>query len=763
MKAHTEESVATAPGAAVVPRVATPRPVRRKKVRSEPTTRSALDAPDLYLNRELTWLAFNRRVLHEAADVRNPLLERVKFLAITASNLDEFFMKRIGGLKQQVVAGVTKRTVDGRAPLAQIEECYAEIRDFERKQRRLYAVLVEQLKREGIALVPHAVLTRKEQQDLRKRYIAGIFPLVTPLAIDPAHPFPFISNLSTNLLVTVRYPKEREARLARVKVPVGLGVPRFLPTGDPHRLVPLEEVMRHNLDLLFPRMVVETTELFRVTRNADTERNEEEADDLVEMIESELRERKFAPIVRLEVSAGMAAAHRGILASEFGLDEVADVFETDCMMGLRDLMSVATLDVPALHDPPHRAIDHVKLQTTRNVFHVIRDAGALLLQHPYESYTTSVERFLREASEDPKVRAIKMTLYRTSPDSKAIHYLQEAAEAGKQVAVVVELKARFDEGANIAFANRLEEAGIHVTYGVVGLKTHCKVILVVRQDFDGLRRYVHVGTGNYHAVTARIYADLGLLTCDPVIGADVTELFNYLTTGYRPRRRYRKLLPAPTLLKSALLGKIEREIAHRRRGHDAAIRFKTNALEDPDIVKALYRASAAGVRVELVVRDSCRFRPGLRGVSEGARVVSAVGRFLEHGRIYWFCNSGKEEYFIGSADCMTRNLEHRVEVLVPVELPALREELHALLEAQLALNRNGWEMQPDGTYRPHRVPRSDAGAQETLIVRAEARLRDATRLRRRAPKGPARERPTDADAAAKSLRGQLRHETGTSP
>jgi polyphosphate kinase len=643
-----------------------------------------------------------------------------------------------------VVAGVATRTVDGRTPLQQIAACYEGIRDFERRQRKLHLQLVDLLKREGIELLPHGGVSRKEQQALREYYVAKIFPLVTPLAIDPAHPFPFISNLSLNLLVTVRYPKEREARLARVKVPVGPGVPRFLPAGNPRRLVPLEEVMRQNLDLLFPRMVVETSELFRVTRNADTERNEEEADDLVEMIESELRERKFAPIVRLEVSARMAPAHRGILASEFGLDEASDVFETDGMLGLRDMMAVAALDEPGLHDPPHRAIDHVKLQTPRSIFHVIRDAGSILLQHPYESYSTSIERFLREASEDPKVRAIKMTLYRTSADSNAIHYLQEAAENGKQVAVVVELKARFDEGANIAFANRLEEAGIHVTYGVVGLKTHCKVILVVREDFNGLRRYAHIGTGNYHAGTARLYSDLGLLTSDPVIGSDLTELFNYLTTGYRPRRRYRKLLPAPTLLKKTLLAKIEREIAHQKKAQDGIIRFKTNALEDPEIVRALYRASSAGVRVELVVRDSCRFRPGIPGVSDNARVVSTVGRFLEHGRIYYFRNGGKEEYYIGSADCMTRNLEHRVEVLAPVEPAALRAELNAILEAQLAKNRNGWEMQPDGTYVQHRVPRSDGGCQEALIVRAEGRHRDATRLKRRQQKGFARPRPVEA-------------------
>jgi len=697
-----------------------------------------LDAPDLYLNRELTWLTFNRRVLQEARDERNPLLERLKFLAIVASNLDEFFMKRIGGLKQQVGAGVQELTPDGRSPQQQITECYAVIREQEAEQRTVLLQLLDLLKAHDIRITFYEELTAEQRKALREYYFKNIFPLVTPQAMDPAHPFPFVSNLSLNLLVTLHYSGEADPLMARVKVPVGAGIPRFLHVGDSNRLVPLEDVMSHNLDLLFPSMEVDSCEFFRVTRNANTERDEETADDLVAMIESELRDRRFAPIVRLEVGQGMDPTRRGMLAAELELNERSDVFEVDGMLALRDMMEVATLDVPALRDPPHRPIDHPRLQEQRSIFHIIRDAGSLLLQHPYESFSTSVERFLREASEDPKVRAIKMTLYRTSADSNILNYLSEAARNGKQVAVVVELKARFDEAANIQFANRLEEFGVHVTYGVVGLKTHCKVVLVVRQDYNGLRRYAHIGTGNYHAGTARIYSDFGLLTCDDVIGQDLTELFNYLTTGYRPKRTYRKLLPSPKVLKKALLAKIDREIAAHSAASPGVIQFKANALEDVDITKALYRASQAGVKVELLVRDTCRLRPGLPGLSDNVRIVSIIGRFLEHGRIYYFRNGGDEEYFIGSADCMKRNLESRVEVVVPVEDPPLRKDLRAVLDGQLGPNCNAWEMQGDGSYVRPASGHGAKSCQQLLIDLAEKRQKEASRLKRRRPQGFAR-------------------------
>ncbi|MGH7933919.1 MAG: polyphosphate kinase 1 [Candidatus Binataceae bacterium] len=665
-----------------------------------PEIDTAPGSPDLYLNRELTWLAFNRRVLAEAEDARNPLLERLKFLAITASNLDEFFMKRIGGLKQQVAAGVQELTADGRTPQRQIVECYEMVRAQERRQRETLLGLIESLKAHGIGLVSYQELSTGEQAAVREYYLTNIFPLVTPLAIDPAHPFPFVSNLSLNLLVTVHGISETDGSLARVKVPVGGGIPRFVRVGRSDRFVPLEDVISNNLDLLFPEIEVAACELFRVTRNANTERDEEEADDLLALIETELRDRRIAPIVRLEVMPAMDPVRRGMLAAELGLDERADVFEVDGMFAMRDLMELAGLDVPALRDPPQHPVDHPRLQEPRNIFHIIRDVGALLLLHPYESFSTSVERFLREAAADPKVRAIKMTLYRTSADAKIIGYLCDAARNGKQVAVVVELKARFDEETNIRFASRLEEFGIHVMYGVIGLKTHCKVIQVVRQDYNGLRRYAHIGTGNYHPGTARLYADFGLLTCDDLIGRDLTELFNYLTTGYRPMRRYRKILPAPPILKNALLERIEREIDLHVKDPASAglIQFKTNGLEDVDIIQALYRASHKGVTIDLIVRDTCGLRPGIPGLSENIRVVSITGRFLEHGRVYYFHNGGAEEYLIGSADCMKRNLESRVEVVVPIEDPRLRAELRIVLDCQLKPNRCQWELQSDGSY-----------------------------------------------------------------
>ena len=699
-----------------------------------------LSAPEFYLNRELTWLAFNRRVLHEAEDERTPLLERIKFLAIVGSNLDEFVMKRLGGLKQQVVANVREQTIDGRTPEQQISECYEAIRDINQRERELLLELAARLADQGIRIARWEDLEEDDRVWLRDYYSRNIFPLVTPQAMDPAHPFPFVSNLSLNLLITVRHPKNENQSLARVKVPVGAGIKRLLQVRDEHLFVPLEEVMAHSLDLLLPGIEIEACELFRVTRNANTERDEDTADDLLGMIETELRERKFAAIVRLEVAKGMSELHRGMLAAELGLDESDDVFEVDGMLGTRDLMELAGLPYPELHDAPHHPIDHVRLTGDRPIFHLIRDAGSILLQHPYESFGSSVERFLREASEDPKVRAIKMTLYRTSARTSVIKHLVNAAQNGKQVAVVVELKARFDESANIAWASRMEEVGIHVTYGVVGLKTHCKVILVVRQDYSGLRRYAHLGTGNYHADNARIYSDLGLLTCDEQIGEDLTELFNYLTTGYKPKRRYRKILPAPTVLKRALLEKIEREVQIHSAESPGLIQMKMNALEDVDVTRALYEAARAGVKVDLIVRDTCRLRPGIPGLSENAHVISVVGRFLEHTRIFYFANGGQPEYYMGSADCMKRNLESRVEVVFPVEDPRLQEELRFILDTQLADNCAAWDMLADGTYL-QRVPGKDKKArssQQALVERAEKRLRDASKLRKRPIRGIAR-------------------------
>ena len=701
-----------------------------------------LGRPELYLNRELTWLGFNFRVLSLAEDDRTPILERLFFLAIVSSNLDEFFMKRIGGLKQQLEAGVIGLSPDGRTPQEQIETAYEQVRAQVAKQRTVALGVYRELKQNGIQVRGWDDVSDEDREWLREYYVRNVFPLVTPQATDPAHPFPFISNLSLNLLVTLHYPDDDTASLARVKVPLGIGVPRFIRVREEHTYVPLESVMAGNLDLLFPGMIVESCEQFRVTRNADTEQDEETADDLLAMIETELRDRKFSPIVRLEVAAGMAALHRGMIAAELGLDEAQDVFEADGMLALRDLAELARIDSPELRYAPHRPVDHPAFTDERSVFHTLREAGSVLVHHPYDSFHTSVERFLKEAAEDPKVRAIKMTFYRTSSESKAIEYLMEAARNGKQVAVVMELKARFDEAANIRWASKLSSTGIHVTYGVLGLKTHCKTIMVVRQDYDGLRRYCHVGTGNYHAGTARGYSDLGLFTCDEQIGKDLTELFNYLTTGYRPKREYGKLLPAPKIMKPAILEKIEREIEHARAGEPGLIQLKLNALEDPEVTAALYGASRAGVRIDLIVRDTCRLRPGIEGLSENIRVVSVLGQFLEHARIYYFRNAGDEEYWIGSADAMRRNLKNRVELLAPVEDAGLQLILRSILDTQLADRRQAWEMRPDGSY-VQLLPRTveeEIGCHERFIQAAHARNFEATRLRRRKPLTPGRDR-----------------------
>lgn len=686
-----------------------------------------------YLNRELTWLEFNQRVLHESEDSRTPLLERLKFIAIVSANLDEFFMKRIGGLKQQIGAGLRELTLDGRTPRQQVTECHAVIRELEARKELVYRSTFKLLEEKNILIESYRTISAKEKKVLREFYYTNIFPLLTPQSIDPAHPFPFISNLSLNLLVALRYPRAREVSLARVKVPVGLGTPRLIRIGKKDHFVRLEDVMMNNLDMLFPGMEIVSCELFRVTRNANTETDEEAADDLMAMIESELKERKFAPIVRLEVIEGMSPLHRGRLASELELDEENDVFEVSGMLAMRDLFELTRLDHPRLHDPPHHPIDHPQLQLQRNIFHIIRDVGSILLQHPYESFSTSVERFLREAAIDPKVRGIKMTLYRTASQGRIIEALVQAAQNGKQVAVVVELKARFDEATNIRLAERMEEAGIHVTYGVVGLKTHCKVIMVVRQDYSGLRRYVHIGTGNYHSDTARIYSDVGMLTCDQTIGQDVTELFNYLTTGFMARRNYKKISPAPKFLKKVLLAHIEREIVQHSKNNDGLIQFKMNALEDGDIVKALYRASMAGVSIDLIVRDTCRLRPGIPGLSENIRVISIVGRFLEHARIYYFRNGGGDEYFIASADAMKRNLEARVEMLCPVEAPELKKELQEIISTHLSDQCSAWDMQPDGSYQ-QRIPSSGSvqcGSHYRMIEQTEKRLKETLKQKKR--------------------------------
>ena len=610
------------------------------------------------------------------------------------------------------------------------------MREIEVKKRALLTQMIHLLEQQAIRIVPYKKLSKEQQKVMREHYIANIFPLVTPQAIDPAHPFPFISNLSLNLLAGIYATDIDNMTLVRIKVPVSPKIKRFIQIGNEHSYVALGDLMANNLDMLFPDMNVAFCERFRVTRNAVTEQDEEQADDLLQMIESELRERKFASVVRLEVSETMATLQRGRLMAELGL-EAQDIFSVDHLMAMSDLFQIAGIDRPDLLDPPHHPCDHPKLINAPNIFHAIRDQGTILLQHPYESFVSTVERFVKEASRDPNVHAIKMTLYRTSAGTKIIQYLIDAALNGKQVAVVVELKARFDESANIKWAHRMESAGVHVTYGVVGLKTHSKVVYVVRQDFNGLRRYAHIGTGNYHAGTARIYTDLGILTCDQQIGEDLTELFNYLTTGLVPKRNYKSLLPAPKLLKPSLLKKIDREINKHSEQNTGLIQYKMNALEDVDITAALYRASQAGVKIDLIIRDTCRLRPNIAGLSDNVRVISIVGRFLEHSRIFYFQNGGEEEYFIGSADCMTRNLESRVEVVTPVQKPELQAALRQILTVQLDNQRSVWDMQPNGQYvQRHPKDKQDKiGVQETLIELATNRLKAAEKNKKLKTKG----------------------------
>lgn len=682
--------------------------------------------PSLYQNREITWLRFNQRVLSMAGDETLPLLERLKFIAIVSSNLDEFYMKRIGGLRQQEGAGYRELTVDGRSPREQIRMCREFITSLEGEIEESLARILVLLPKYGVELCDYGKLSDNDRQVLRRYYLENIYPLITPQAVDPAHPFPFVSNLSLNLLVTLHHPDSEYSSLARVKVPVGSGTKRFIPIGESRRFVRIEQIMAGNLDLLFPGMVIDHCELFRVVRNASTERNEAAANDLLEMIVSELRERKFAPIVQLTVQRDMDPTRRGMISAELGLDESEDVVDTAGLFAKRDLFEICTLPIANLRDVPHRPSDHFRLLDNRSIFHILREHGDILLQHPYESFATSVLRFLEEASQDPKVLAIKMTLYRTGKASKIVDCLIEAARNGKQVAVAVELKARFDEATNIRWASHMEEAGIHVTYGVVGLKTHSKVIMAVRQDYNGIRRYVHIGTGNYHEGTAQLYCDLGLLTCNREIGNDITEFFNFLTTGYTPNRSYHKILPAPRLMKSNLINRIRREIKLHKAGEYGHIQFKCNALEDPDICKELYRASMAGVTVDLIIRDTCRIKVGIPGISENIRVISIVGRFLEHSRIYYFRNGGdaNEEFYIGSADLMKRNLESRVEVLTPVESDDLKLDLRMILNTCMNDRFGAWEMQSDCSYRSLRED-GEKSSQEKFVDMASKRYQAA--------------------------------------
>ncbi len=667
-----------------------------------------------YTNRELSWLDFNARVLHEAIDERNPLLERARFLAIFASNLDEFFQVRVAGVKQQMAAGGAQRTPDGLSPAETLRAIRAKVLPLVARHSEAWAHVRRELAGHGIRIVTWA--ERPERHlELRQRFIDEIFPVLTPLAVDPGHPFPYISNLSLSLAVTVRDPETGERRFARIKVPPVL--PRLVEVGVRTYML-LEQIIAANLDVLFPGMEILEHHLFRVTRNADLSIEEDEADDLLLAIQEELRRRRFGEVVRLEVERSMPAETRGLL--ERGLQcSPEDVYEVAGTLDLTALFEIAELDVPNLQLPPWTPVTPPRLAPTDpdepvDVFAAIRE-GDILVHHPYESFARTVQRFVEQAADDPDVLAIKQTLYRTSGDSPIVQALIRAAERGKQVVVLVELKARFDEEANIGWARALERAGAHVVYGLVGLKTHSKTMLVVRREGRGLRRYVHIGTGNYNTKTARIYVDLGLLSCRSELGADVTDLFNFLT-GLSRQRSFRRLLVAPFGLREAMIARIDREIERQAAAGNGRIVLKLNAIVDPAIIRALYRASQAGVQIDLVVRGICSLRPGLPGVSETIRVRSIIGRFLEHSRIFYFRNGGDEEFSIGSADMMERNLDRRVEAVTPVDDPVLRERLREILDVMLRDDRRAWELGADGVWRRVETLLPEAAGVDTFEV-----------------------------------------------
>jgi len=706
-----------------------------------------LSDPQYYFNRELSWLEFNNRVLHEACDPRTPLLERLKFLAIFSSNLDEFFMVRVAALKEQIVLKVSKSTADNRTPQEQLEAISQRLRPLVTQQHRQFEqVLRHQLAREGIHLLDYIDLNQEQRTYLQRYFEEQIFPVLTPLAVDPSHPFPHISNLSLNLAVVVKNPETEEELFARVKVPNVL--PRFLTLpeelGIQHKGrpihwtgVPLEQVIAHNLEFLFPGMNIQEYHPFRITRDTDLELEEDEANDLLLAIEQELRKRRVGgSVVRLEIQASIPEGLRAKLLRELVLAE-SDIYEVEGLLGLGDLMSFMALPLPELKDPVWKSVVPPRLQriskpsTTHDVpeseegkdfFAVIRERD-LLVHHPYQSFSATVLRFITHAAQDPDVLAIKMTLYRTSGDSPIVNALIAAAENGKQVAVLVELKARFDEENNIYWARRLERVGVHVVYGFVGLKTHCKVVMVVRRESDRIRRYVHIGTGNYNPKTARLYTDLGMFSCREDLGADLTDLFNYLT-GYSRQQSYRQLLVAPVNMRDCIVALIRREIEHSQNGSPGRIVVKMNALVDPQIIATLYEASRAGVQIDLIVRGVCCLRPGLKEVSENIRVISIVGRFLEHSRVFYFHNQGQEEIYIGSADWMPRNLDQRVEAITPVEDPDNAKDLQEILGIMLADNCHAWDLQPDGSYLQRR-PDADSPQASSQKILMEMALNSA--------------------------------------
>ena len=692
---------------------------------AHPEAEPDLRDPSLYLNRELAWLEFNRRVLAEALDSRTPVLERVKFLAIFSSNLDEFFQVRVAGVREQVAARLLEPSGTGIIPAQQLPAITKAVRELvDAHSQCLVDEVLPALADHGIVIHDRFdELPEAEQRHLENYFRSNVFPVLTPLGLDPGHPFPHISNLSLSLAVSLADDRG-EQRFARVKVPKLL--PRWVPLLQPNEFFPLEYLIGSQLEALFPGVMIGGWHLFRITRNTDLNLEigrgpNDEADDLLALIQEEVRNRKFGEVVRLEVHESMPRWVRRLLLEEFNEADAGeglplsddDIFEVPGLLDAADLATIANLDIPDLRDPIFQPQTPRRLTEERDLFSIIREED-VLLHHPYDAFQTSVERLVAVAAEDPDVLAIKISLYRTAGD--IARHLTNAAERGKQVAVLIELQARFEEENNIIWAKRFEDAGVHVSYGVAGFKTHAKILLVVRREGDTIRRYIHIGTGNYNARTARYYTDFGLMSVDPELGADLSDLFNVLT-GFASPAGYRKLLVAPQWMKSHLLALIEREAKHAREGRPAHILAKMNALVHPEVIRALYQASRDGVRIDLIVRGICCLRPGLPGVSENIRVISVLGRFLEHSRAFFFHNDGDEQVFISSADWMERNLDRRIEATVRIENPRHCAELRRVMDVLMNDNRQAWDMYDDGSYvQRHPAPGEPERASQRVLA-----------------------------------------------
>ncbi|MBN1401647.1 MAG: polyphosphate kinase 1 [Anaerolineae bacterium] len=717
-----------------LPKAVSPRPVPEG---------APLDHPALYFNQELSWIDFNWRVLALALDASMPLLERVRFVAITAGNLDEFTQKRVGGLKRQAAADVRALSSDGRTSTEQLSLIARTAHLMHQTMTEVWEKMLKPALRDeaGVIVCDYADLTQRQRAVLHERFQTHIFPILTPLAVDPGRPFPFISNLSLSLAVLVRNPVRGATHFARLKVPTS--IKRWLSVEQEGKeavcWVPVEQVIARHVDELFRGMEVVGVYPFRVTRNADLNRDEEEAEDLLALISDELRDRRSAPVVRLEIAKGMPGHVRRLLMGQLGL-EADDLYEVEGLLDLTGCYQIADLDLP-MHrfrpwDPviPMRLMSNERDGSGETIFAIMRQ-GDLLVHHPYDSFGGSVQRLVEEASADRQVLAIKQTIYRTSDESPVVEALMEAARNGKQVAVLVEIKARFDEANNIEWGKMLEDAGVHVTYGLVGLKTHAKILLIVRREGEALRTYCHVGTGNYHPKTARLYTDLGLLTCDPAIGDDLVGLFHHLT-GYSPGEVYTKLIVSPRDMREAFYRLIHEEVASHEAHGTGHIIAKMNALDDVGIIQELYRASQAGVKVDLIVRGHSCLRPGLPGFSDNIRLVSILGRFLEHDRLFWFANNGEPKVYFGSADWRRRNLQERVEAVVPVEDPALKARLKQVLDDALADNVLAWDMDAEGRYVRRRPDgqAAERNLQEGLMSRALTRG-ECEQVARRARRG----------------------------